>query len=59
MRLAAAGRARLSEERGDVPGWVFVTLLSAALVAALYAIVGDALIGMFQNAIAALTNSVG
>lgn len=38
-------------ERGDVPGWVMITLMSAVLVAALLAIAGPALEGLFNQAI--------
>lgn len=49
-------RANLSatqdhSERGDVPGWVMITLMSAVLVAALLAIAGPALEGLFNEAI--------
>ncbi len=37
-------------ERGDVPGWVMITLMSAVLVAALLAIAGPALEGLFNQA---------
>lgn len=38
-------------ERGDVPGWVMVTLMTAALVALLLAVAGPALEGLFRQAI--------
>ena len=38
-------------ERGDVPGWVLVTLMTAGLVIAIWALAGDALAGVFQAAI--------
>jgi len=38
-------------ERGDVPGWVMITLMSAVLVAALLAIAGPAIEGLFNSAI--------
>ena len=44
-------RERAAEDRGDVPGWVMITLMSAALVATLIAIAGPALSSMFQQAI--------
>jgi len=44
----AAGRD--SRERGDVPGWVMITLMSAVLVAALLALAGPALEGLFNQA---------
>ena len=37
-------------ERGDVPGWVLITLMTAALVAALWAVAGPRLIQIFQDA---------
>jgi hypothetical protein len=38
-------------ERGDVPGWVLVTLMTAGLVIALWAVAGPALTSTFTNAI--------
>ncbi|MCU1515426.1 MAG: hypothetical protein JWQ75_147 [Pseudarthrobacter sp.] len=37
-------------ERGDVPGWVMITLMSAVLVAGLLALAGPALEAMFTQA---------
>lgn len=37
-------------ERGDVPGWVMITLMSAVLVAGLLALAGPALETMFNQA---------
>jgi hypothetical protein len=48
---AALFRAAEDPERGDVPGWVMITLMSAVLVAALLAIAGPALEGLFNQAI--------
>ena len=39
-------------ERGDVSGWVMITMMSAILVAAILAIAQPALIKMFNDAIA-------
>lgn len=50
----AAGSERAgteSPERGDVPGWVMITLMSAVLVAGLLAIAGPALEGLFRSAL--------
>lgn len=47
-------RSRLVDEqpeRGDVPGWVMLTLMSAVLVAGLLLIARPALEGLFQDAI--------
>lgn len=43
-------RAGDDPERGDVPGWVMITLMSAVLVAALLALAGPALEAMFNQA---------
>lgn len=42
-------------ERGDVPGWVLVTLMTAGLVTALWVIAGDALGRVFEEAISSVT----
>ncbi len=41
----------LSSEQGDVPGWVLITLMTAGLVVAIWAIAGPALGGVFDQAI--------
>jgi hypothetical protein len=40
-----------SGDRGDVPGWVLVTVMTAGLVAALWAVAGDMLTDAFSSAI--------
>lgn len=42
-------------ERGDVPGWVLVTLMSALLVAALLVLARDRLLAMFNQAMDSVT----
>ncbi len=37
-------------DRGDVPGWVLVTLMTAGLVLGLWAVAGEALQGVFTEA---------
>ncbi|MFL4478587.1 hypothetical protein ACIPUB_09975 [Paeniglutamicibacter sp. ORCA_105] len=48
--LEMADRVKRNE-RGDVPGWVMITLMSALLVAALLAIAGPRLEELFNQAI--------
>lgn len=48
-----------SEDRGDVPGWVLVTLMTAGLVIALWAVAGPALAGVFESAIERVTSFGG
>ena len=47
----AHGPGRDHPDRGDVPGWVMLTLMSAVLVAGLLLIARPALEGLFQDAI--------
>lgn len=42
-------------ERGDVPGWVLVTLMTAGLVVALWAVAGPLLESAFRQAITSVT----
>lgn len=39
------------EERGDVPGWVLVVLMTAGLVIVIWGLAGPALAQVFQQAI--------
>ena len=42
---------RLCDERGDVPGWVLITLMTAGLVILIWGLAGPALSGVFDQAI--------
>ena len=44
-------RHLLDDERGDVPGWVLITLMTAGLVVVIWALAGPALAGLFEQAI--------
>lgn len=71
MESAGAGRAspariprmrrildlltRSDDDRGDVPGWVLITLMTAGLVILIWALAGPALQGVFQQAIDRVT----
>jgi hypothetical protein len=48
--------ATLSDERGDVPGWVLITLMTAGLVIIIWGLAGPALSGVFQQAIERVTS---
>ncbi len=50
--VAAAVRSRAADERGDVPGWVLITLMTAGLVIIIWALAEPALSGVFDAAIA-------
>ncbi|HZI95995.1 MAG TPA: hypothetical protein VFD41_00565 [Actinomycetales bacterium] len=47
---------RRSSDRGDVPGWVLVTLMTAGLVIGLWAVAGDALENVFTEAMNRVLN---
>jgi len=42
---------RLRDDRGDVPGWVLITLMTAGLVLAIWVFAAPALEQVFQEAI--------
>ena len=47
--------ARPRDERGDVPGWVLITVMTAGLVAGLWAIAGSQLGAMLREALASVS----
>ena len=52
------GRLRLratDKERGDVPGWVLITLMTAGLVTILWALAADQLEALFTAAMNTVT----
>jgi hypothetical protein len=53
-RLGAAGPRR---DRGDVPGWVLVTIMTAGLVTALWLVADDKLTQLFNNALDGVAGS--
>lgn len=46
LRLTVGGR-----DRGDVPGWVLVTIMTAGLVTALWLVADDKLTQLFSDAL--------
>jgi hypothetical protein len=43
------------DDRGDVPGWVLITLMTAGLVIVIWGLAGPALSQIFANAISKVT----
>lgn len=43
-----------SDDRGDVPGWVLITVMTAGLVGALWAVAGDRLEALLQQALSSV-----
>jgi hypothetical protein len=49
------GSHRGRRDRGDVPGWVLITVMTAGLVSAIWLLAGPTLTQMFQEALAKVT----
>ena len=43
------------DERGDVPGWVLITLMTAGLVTVLWVIAGERLVDLFNDALSGVS----
>jgi len=55
ITLGTGGRRVAGRERGDVPGWVLITLMTAGLVTILWKLAGDQLATMFTEAMSSVT----
>jgi hypothetical protein len=51
VQLRARGLVSRGRERGDVPGWVMVTVMTAGMVVAIFAVFKDAITEAVQNAL--------
>lgn len=49
VRAHIAAQRTAGGERGDVPGWVLITLMTAGLVTVLWAVADDQLQTLFQR----------
>jgi hypothetical protein len=49
--VVLGGFAARRDERGDVPGWVLITVMTAGLVSVLWAVAGEALSQMLTDAL--------
>lgn len=49
-RFKSLGK-KFESDRGDVPGWVLITLMTAALVVVLWSLAVPALSGIFNSAV--------
>ena len=52
-------RGLLSDERGDVPGWVLILLMTSGLVVAIWAVARDQLVSIVSTALSTVCGSVG
>lgn len=53
--VEARVRQAIGDERGDVPGWVMITLMTAALVAIVWGLAAGWLTRIFNQAAATVT----
>ncbi|HEY9337337.1 MULTISPECIES: hypothetical protein [unclassified Kribbella] len=44
------------KERGDVPGWVLITVMTAGLVVAIWTLAKDQLVAMLKDALSSVSN---
>jgi hypothetical protein len=54
-RLHLLDRLLRTDDRGDVPGWVLVTVMTAGLVTALWLVADDQLTSVLGRAIGSVT----
>jgi hypothetical protein len=47
---------RVRGERGDVPGWVLVTVMTAGLVAVIWGVADDELVDLLRSALNSVRN---
>jgi hypothetical protein len=54
--LAVAKPRPAHTERGDVPGWVLITVMTAGLVVLIWGVAGRELQSMLENALKSVSN---
>lgn len=54
--IGVSARAR-DEERGDVPGWILIAIMSAGLVVLIWALAGPLLTQVFEDAVNRVTSN--
>jgi hypothetical protein len=53
--MLARLRRRVHGDRGDVPGWVLITVMTAGLVSVLWGVASDQLSDIFSSAVEAVS----
>lgn len=54
-RLASSRR----DDRGDVPGWVLITVMTAGIVTVIWQVAGPTLVDMLRNALSGVSGPGG
>ena len=57
--IEARVRQAIGDERGDVPGWVMITIMTCAIAAIIWGLAGPWLRGLFDTARTRVTNCSG
>ena len=50
---------RVTSERGDVPGWVLIVLMTSALVVAVWGVARDRLVDIVSSALSTVCGTLG
>ena len=59
MRLSVWLQGLHSQERGDVPGWVLIVLMTSGLVVAIWGIARDRLVAIVGSALSTVCGPLG
>lgn len=59
VRALSYLRAIAADERGDVPGWVLIVLMTSALVAAIWAVAQGKLVAIVDRALSTVCGPGG
>ena len=59
LRMHGWLRGRHKDERGDVPGWVLIVLMTSALVVAIWGVASDRLVAIVSSALSTVCGSIG
>ncbi|MFD2758463.1 hypothetical protein [Gulosibacter faecalis] len=55
--LATVSERFADDERGDVPGWILIAIMSAGLVILIWALAGPLLTQVFEDAVNRVTSN--
>lgn len=59
LRFVACANSVERDEQGDVPGWVLIVLMTAALVVAIWGVARDRLVSIVSSAFETVCGGVG